>query len=195
MATRWLLSFATLIASSLLAQTQPAEWTSMFDGKSLNGWKEAEFARHGQVSIKDGTIVIGKGRLTGVTWTGEFPKSDYEIRFEAARLEGNDYFAGITFPINDRYCSWINGGWGGTVVGLSNLDHDDASENDTSTVKEFVKGRWYKFRLAVTEDRILAWIDDVVIIDADIKGRHISVRGDEMDPSVPLGFSTYGNGR
>jgi len=81
-------------------------------------------------------VLLGKGHLTGITWTGEFPKSGYEIRFEAARLEGNDFFAGITFPVKDSFCSWINGGWGGTVVGLSSLDGDDASENDTSTSRD-----------------------------------------------------------
>ena len=85
--------------------------------------------------------------MTGITWIGEFPKSGYEIRFEAARLEGNDFFAGIVFPVKDSYCSSINGGWDGTVVGLSNLDGNDASENDTSTIRDFVRGRWYDFDL------------------------------------------------
>ena len=168
------------------------DWISLFDGKSLTGWKETPFSGHAKVSVKDGTIYIGKGRQTGISWAGEFPKSGYEIRFEAVRLEGNDFFAGITFPVNDAFCTWINGGWGGTVVGLSNLDHDDASENDTSTLFEFKKGRWYAFRLAVTDTRIQAWIDDDLIIDADIAGRHVSLRIGEDDLSTPLGFSSYG---
>ena len=61
---------------------------------------------------------LGKGRMTGITWTGDFPTSGYEIRFEAARLEGKDFFAAIIFPVKDSHCSWINGGWDGTVVGL-----------------------------------------------------------------------------
>ena len=152
------------------SSTPPAEWISLFDGKSLKGWKETPFRGRGEVHVKDEMIVIGKGHLTGITWTGEFARSGYEIRFEAARLEGDDFFAGITFPVNDSFCSWINGGWGGSVVGLSSLDGDDASENDTSTVRDFVKGRWYAFRLAVTESRIRGWIDGELIIDADISG-------------------------
>ncbi len=189
--TRRFVLVSVLLQGIAAAQSTTTQWTSMFNGKSLHGWKEASFGGHGLVVIKNGMIVIGKGRMTGVTWAGEFPKSGYEIRFEAARFEGNDFFAGLTFPVNDTFCSWINGGWGGTVVGISNLDFDDASENDTSTVKEFVQGRWYKFRLSVKENRIQAWIDDVVIIDADIKGRRVGLRGNEMDPSTPLGFATY----
>jgi len=173
------------------SQTTPGEWISLFDGKSLAGWKETPFRGRGEVHVKDGMIVIGKGHLTGVTWTGEFPKSGYEIRFEAARLEGNDFFAGITFPVSDSYCSWINGGWGGTVVGLSSLDGDDASENDTSTVREFVQGRWYAFRLEVTESRIRGWIDGALVIDADITGRRVGLRPGEIDLCVPLGFASY----
>ena len=181
------------LAAILAAQISAAadDWTPMFDGKSLTGWKETDFSGHGKVDVKDDAISFGKGHQTGITWKGEFPKSGYEIRFEAVRLDGHDFFAGITFPVNDSYCTWINGGWGGSVVGLSNLDHDDASENDTSTQAEFVQGRWYSFRLAVTEYRIQGWIDGQLIIDADIAGRHVALRPGEDDLSTPLGFSSY----
>lgn len=177
------------IAGQTLAT--PGEWISLFDGTSLSGWREAPFSGRAGVQVKDGMIVIGKGRLTGITWTGEFPKSGYEIRFEAARLEGNDFFAGITFPVSGSFCSWINGGWGGSVVGLSSLDGDDASENDTSTVRDFVKGRWYAFRLVVTESRIHGWIDGQPIIDAEITGRRVGLRPGEIDRNIPLGFASY----
>ena len=183
-------ALATLLAGSVTGQTT-ARWISLFDGKSLKGWKATPFSKHGEVSVKDGTIIIGEGRLTGVTWTGDFPHSGYEIQFEAARLNGNDFFAGITFPVNDSFCSWINGGWGGTVVGLSSLDGDDASENDTNTARDFAKGRWYAFRLRVTKSRIEGWIDGQVVIDADITGRRVGLRPGEIDLSTPLGFATY----
>jgi len=180
-----------LLAGAMTCCAFGAEWSSLFDGKTLEGWKEAPFRRRGEVRVKDGMIVIGKGHLTGITWKGEFPKAGYEIRFEAARLEGSDFFAGITFPVNDSHCSWINGGWGGTVVGLSSLDGDDASENDTSTVREFVQGRWYAFRLEVTKNRIRGWIDESLVIDADITGRRVELRPGEIDLNVPLGFAAY----
>lgn len=166
-------------------------WTPLFDGKSLEGWKETDFSDHGSVRVDGGTIVLGRGYLTGITWKGDFPKSGYEIRFEAARLEGSDFFAGITFPVGRSFCSWINGGWGGTMVGLSNLDGYDASENETSTAFDFVKGRWYKFLLRVTGDRIQAWIDDGMVIDADIRGRKVDLRPGEIELSAPLGFASY----
>lgn len=181
------------VAGGLAAQTppEPVKWTPLFDGKSLNGWKQTPFTGRGEVRVKGGIIVLGSGHLTGITWTGEFPKTGYEIRFEAARLEGSDFFAGLTFPVADSFCSWINGGWGGSVVGLSSLDGDDASENDTSTAHDFVKGRWYVFRLAVTPTRIQGWIDGELIIDAGIQGRRVDLRPGEIDLSTPLGFASY----
>jgi Domain of Unknown Function (DUF1080) len=182
---------AAVLCSGFLASQTPAVWNRLFDGATLQGWKETPFGGRGTVSIQEGAIALGKGRLTGITWTNEFPKSNYEIRFEAARLEGKDFFAGITFPVNDSHCSWINGGWGGSVVGLSSLDGDDASENDTSTLREFETGRWYAFRLQVTENRIRGWIDDALVIDADIAGRRVGLRPGEIDLNTPLGFASY----
>ena len=64
------------------------EWAPLFDGKSLQGWKEPPLPNRGKVEVQDGAIVLGRGRMTGIVWAGEFPKTGYEIRFEAARLEG-----------------------------------------------------------------------------------------------------------
>jgi hypothetical protein len=185
----WVIS--VLIAAGGQAQSTP-EWVSLFDGRTLAGWKEAPYTGRGQVSVKDGMLVLGKGRTTGIALTREFAASGYEVRFEAARLAGNDFFAGVTFPVGETFCFWVNGGWGGSVVGLSNLEGNDASENDTSTVRDFVQGRWYRFRLAVTATRIQAWIDDDLVIEVDHKKRKVELQFDETDLGKPFGISAYG---
>ncbi|MBI2686602.1 MAG: DUF1080 domain-containing protein [Acidobacteria bacterium] len=181
---------ALLPAIATWAQPTP-NWISMFDGNTLGDWKEAPFEGRGKITTIKNTIQLGKGRITGIAWTGAFPKSNYEIRFEAVRITGKDFFAGITFPVNDTHCTWINGGWDGTVVGLSNLDGNDASENDTSTSRDFETGRWYAFRLAVAPNRIQAWIDNAEIINVDITKRRVSIRFDDLDLCLPLGFASY----
>jgi hypothetical protein len=107
------------------------------------------------------------------------------------RVDGHDFFAGITFPVGDSFCSWIVGGWGGTVVGLSSLDDMDASENDTSTSRNFETGRWYSLRLRVTSERIQAWIGDEQVIDAAIGNRAVSLRPGEIELSKPFGIASY----
>jgi hypothetical protein len=179
-----------LVATAAFAQQEPA-WRPLFDGQTLKGWKETGFTGHGTVKIEDGAIVLGKGYMTGVNITGEFPKVNYELRMEAQRTDGSDFFAGITFPVNDSHLTWINGGWGGKVVGLSSLDGNDASENDTSTVRDFQRGRWYRLWLAVTADRVRAWIDEELVIDVSLANREVALRPGESDLSKPLGIASF----
>jgi hypothetical protein len=89
--TRRLPWLPVLLCAAALAQPKTGEWQSMFDGKTLQGWRETAFTLHGKTRVENGTIVLAPGApMTGVTWSGAFPKSDYEVRFEAARIDGND---------------------------------------------------------------------------------------------------------
>jgi len=174
---------------------QPASaWRSLFDGKSLAGWKESDFFGAGKVTLENGVITLGSGALTGINWSAvsaPFPTSNYEVRIEAARIKGSDFFAGITFPVKDTYCTWINGGWGGKVVGLSSINGADASENETTFTREFETGRWYTLRLRVTPEKISAWIDDDVAIDFAIGKKWIALREGEIGYSIPFGVAAY----
>jgi len=168
------------------------EWRSLFDGKSLQGWRETAFTGRGPVRVENGTLDIGPGKpLDGVTFTGTFPRSNYEVRFEAARREGGDFFASLTFPVQDSFCTWVTGGWGGDIVGLSNIDGWDASDNETRSYFTFEAGRWYAFRLQVTDARIMAWIDDRQIVNVEIAGRKVDLRYGEIKLSAPFGFASY----
>lgn len=168
------------------------QWTSLFDGRQLDRWKQTAFSRKGAVAVESGVIVLRPGEpLTGVTWSGEFPRTNYEIRFEAARRRGNDFFATLTFPVGGSYCSWVMGGWGGDIIGLSSIDGWDASENETRAYFNFDNGRWYKLRLLVTPEQIQAWIDDERVINASIAGRTINLRRGEINLSAPLGLASY----
>jgi len=170
------------------------EWKPMFDGKSLAGWKESDFLGAGKVTVENGIITIGSGVLTGITWAGAtlpFPAAGYEVRIEASRIKGNDFFAGITFPVRDSFCTWINGGWGGEVVGLSNINGADAVRNETTFSKKFELGRWYSLRLRVTPRKISAWIDEEPVIDVSLDKKYISLREGDIDRSIPFGIATY----
>ncbi len=166
----------------------------LFNGKDLAGWKNSMFGGDGEIVVEEGQLILDRGNdLTGVTWKDAkvLPKFNYEISLEAQRVEGHDFFCGLTFPIKDDPCSLILGGWGGTVCGISSLDFKDASENETTSFREFKNGQWYKIRLRVLEKRLTAWIDAKEIIDVDLTGKKIGIRS-EVEPSKPLGFCTYG---
>lgn len=169
----------------------PYAWKDLFDGKTLTGWKAPEFGGEGKVYVKDGMIVMEMGcTMTGVTWTGDVPRDNYELEYEGTRLEGIDFFATVTFPVGQDHCSLVTGGWGGTVVGLSCIDYYDAGDNLTTRFRDFKDKQWYKFRVRVTAAKIAAWIDDEQVVDQERKGHEISIRM-ECDLCRPLGFATY----
>jgi hypothetical protein len=169
-----------------------AVWQPLFDGRTLEGWKETPYARHPAVKMEAGTLLLPNGApLTGVTRTAPFPRLDYELRFEARRVRGGDFFASLTFPVGDASATWVTGGWGGDIVGISSIDGWDASDNETRSYFNFETGRWYAFRIKVTAGRILAWIDDQPVVNVKIDGRTLSLRHGEIGLSAPLGFASY----
>jgi hypothetical protein len=169
-----------------------AEAESLFDGKTLNNWRPSKFSGPNPVKVENGTIVLGPGNdLAGISWAGAaLPTTNYELTLQAMRVEGSDFFAGITFPVDKSFCSLILGGWGGNVVGLSSVNDLDASENSTSQSMEFEKQRWYNVRIRVTPEAIDAWLDDRHIISQELKGNRIDVRL-EVEASEPLGVATW----
>jgi len=189
-----------LAVAPLVGAEKPPAWRSLFDGRTLTGWAQSGFEGEGAVKIESpfrggpGVIILEKGTtLSGVTWTkgSDLPRVNYEIELEAMKLEGEDFFCGLTFPVGASACSFIVGGWGGMVVGLSSVDHFDASDNETSTGMEFKDNRWYRIRVRVTDQKIEAWIDEKPMVDLETTGRKISLRWGEIDKSLPLGVAAF----
>lgn len=164
----------------------------LFDGKNLDYWEEIEFGGEGEVSIVDGILNFEEGDpFTGIASTLEdLPKTNFEVSLEARKVQGTDFFCGLTFPVADSHCTLILGGWGGGDCGLSCIDDKDASVNDTNSTRKFNSGQWYKVRVRVQPSRIEAWLDDEQIVDADISGKRISLRGD-TSLCEPLGIASF----
>jgi hypothetical protein len=145
--------------------------SSLFDGKTLGNW--------------------------GITWGAPLPfKTNYEITLEAMRVDGSDFFCGLTFPVGESFCSLVLGGWGGTLCGLSNIDYYDAANNETTRIVSFENGKWYHVRLHVRPNRIQAWLQEEgeePLVDMDITDRKIDTRA-EMDLCQPMGVATWQTG-
>ncbi|GAB6167344.1 hypothetical protein JCM19992_33440 [Thermostilla marina] len=179
-------------ASQKQEKPSPYAWRNLFDGKTLKGWKAPEFGGEGKVEVKDGQIVMHYGDpMTGIVYTGkDFPKNNYEFEYEACRLDGSDFFATVTFPVGDEFCSFVNGGWGGTTIGISSVDFYDASDNITTGFFDFKDKQWYKFRVRVSDAKVEVWIDKEKVVDLVRKGHQFSTRF-EVDLCKPFGFSTW----
>ena len=174
------------------APNEKAEWKSLFDGKTLKGWKQSDFFKPGKSSVKDGAIILEKGtKMTGLTYDGkDFPKMNYEVSLESKRIDGRDFFCTTTFPVGDSFCSFVVGGWGGSVTGLSSIDGIDASENQTGQGIEYKNDQWYKVRIRVTDKRVETWIDKEQTVDLDTSDVKLGIRI-ECNVSTPFGIASY----
>ena len=122
-------------------------WVTMFDGKSMTGWMPLELGGSGPAEFEADFVPdktpdakptpirrVNRGdMLSGMAWTNGPVRMNYEIEWEAMRVDGNDFFAAMSFPVKDDYVTFIPSGWGGSVGGISSVDGHDASENETSS--------------------------------------------------------------
>jgi len=167
---------------------------ALFNGQNLSGWRildKYDFKSHGPVSVEQETVILGQGNpATGIALSWDPPRYDYEVSLDAKRIEGSDFFCGMTFPVGKDYLSLIIGGWGGGSTGLSNLDGLSAIDNETTGYVDVEQNRWYKIRLRVTLKRIEAWVDDEQIVDVEVADRKLSIWW-EQEPVRPLGIATW----
>jgi hypothetical protein len=169
------------------------KWESLFDGKTLDGWRAAEgglwHGGHGKIEALAGRIVLGGGaNHTGIVSTRKLPTMDYEISVEAMRIEGIDSFCSILFPVGSSDIALGVGGWaGGREVGLEMVDGRGGGANVTTRQMDFERGRWYRVRVRVTKARIQAWIDNTKVIDLETAG-HTFDAGAGFAPLRPMGL-------
>lgn len=176
----------------------------VFNGKDLKGLqvlKKSYFEDHGVVQVKDGALVITKGMPgSGVNIDPkvfkDLPRMNYEVFMTAKRVEGGDFFCGLTFPIEKSYCTLILGGWGGGSIGLSNVDRMSAIENETSEFYEFKNGEWYDIHLVVSEKEIRATLgvaggkDKKKLFSIATKEHKYNIWW-EQEPARPFGITTW----
>lgn len=171
------------------------EWKLLSD-EFTPAWKASGMPEEGKVLIQDGEITLQSGQpMTGVrfdAWnSATLPLTRYAIEYEAMRVEGNDFFGTVTFPVNESHVSLIVGGWGGTLVGISSIDDMDAGENNTRGNAYFENNRWHKVRVEVRDDDLRAWINDKLFVNTSIKGHKLGLRSGDIEKCLPFGFASF----
>lgn len=197
-----LLAFGSVLAAAdqaakpvAAASEAPKEFV-LFNGKSLDDWEMVDVGGSGEVEMEGGVMIINQGEnVSGVVYkkAATLPTTNYEITLEAKRLQGVDFFIGLTFPVGDlEHCATlIGGGWGGSVTGISSIDGFDAADNNTSSYQRYKDDEWYAIKLRVTPENLSVWLGDKQIIDEDIVGKKISVRPGPMESYLPLSLTTF----
>lgn len=179
---------AAVIAALHASCAGPVAWNRV---DLTRAWRPFQFGGDGSHRVEPGQLVLEPGApLTGGTFDVALPKDRYEVEFEAQRLSGIDFFCGLTFPTARGELTLVLGGWGGTVCGLSSLDGNDASDNETRTLRHFPDGREAAVRMRVDGDEVRVFVDGQPFLSASLTGRQVGVRP-EVEPCRPFGFCCY----
>ena len=109
-----------------------SKWTSLLKSDSLDGWEITNFGGEGAVEVREGVLMLDRGDpMTGIhSKKKDFPQENYEMRWKARRVDGSDFFVGITFPVGKEFCSLISGGWGGGLSVRSTITRKSFSRLD-----------------------------------------------------------------
>lgn len=189
-------AFCALAGDKAADSAEAPKEIILFNGKSLDDWETVDIGGSGVVELEGGLMIINHGEsVSGVVYkkAASLPLMNYEITLEAKRLQGVDFFLGLTFPVGSlKSCATlVCGGWGGSVTGISSIDNLDASENNTSTYQRYEDDKWYPVKLRVTQDNLSAWLGDKQVVDEDIKDKKIGVRPGPIESYLPLSITTF----
>ena len=170
---------------------EAVEWV----GTASDDWQEIGFGGEGAARWESGVLSLDAGvELTGVRFVGEaLPERPYELELEARKVMGTDFFCGLTFPVSSKEecVTFIVGGWGGGTVGISSIDGQDASENETTTYGNFEVGKWYGIRVRVEDERLVVFLEGEKVADVATSGHQLALRPGVIEACAPLGLAAF----
>jgi hypothetical protein len=180
-----LLAFSFMILGLTYAvKSQDGNWISLFDGKSLSGWKVGEHPE--TFKVEDGAIVAN-GDVAHLFYDGPVLNHDFKnFEFKATVMTFQGSNAGIYFHTVFQEKSWPSKGYEVQV----NNSHTDWRRTGSLYAIEDVKevyvkdNEWYTESVIVKGKRVIIKINDKTVVDytepddvqrpADQAGRLIS---------------------
>lgn len=137
-------------------------YTSLFNGRNLNGWKASE--NTDSWSVKDGTIVAA-GPRSHLFYETKTPFKDFDLKVDVMTTPGSN--GGIYFHTKFQKDGWPSVGYEAQV----NVTHGDPKKSgglygivDISDppVKD---NQWYETRIVVQGKQIKIWLDGKLQVD------------------------------
>ena len=161
MTLRTILAFL-LLASPLVA----ADWQTIFDGKSLDGWKAVDHEEC--FKVEGGAIVAGGGPMTHLFYVGSVGKHDFknfELKIEVKTTPGSN--GGIFFHTEPQ-SGFLKKGYEAQVCNT----HTDKRRTgslliikdimDTSPVKD---DEWFEYHIIVSGKQIVLKVNGQTTVD------------------------------
>jgi hypothetical protein len=178
-----LLALATGTSAHAAEQARD-DWQSLFDGKTLTGWRASETP--GSFSVRDGAIVV-RGPRSHLFYAGPVAWHDFrnfELQLDVMTKPGAN--SGVYF-----HTAWQDEGWPakGYEVQVNNTQNDPKRTAGLYAVEDNFKAPakdnvWFTLRIRVEGQRVRTFVDDKSIIDytqpkqperpADMRGRLLS---------------------
>jgi len=161
------LLFAALAAFTLSAFAADSKdgWISLFDGKSLDGWKASD--KPGTFSVENGEIVI-HGERSHLFYLGDVKGHDFknfEVKADVMARHGSN--SGFYF-----HTAWQETGWPdkGFEVQVNNTHKDpkktaglyDIVDNFEAPAKD---DEWFTLYIKVEGKHVITKVNDKVIVD------------------------------
>lgn len=147
------------------------EWTELFNGKNLDGWKAVE--NPGSFKVEDGLLVCD-GPQSHLFYTGDFKKGvfrNFELKAMVKTMPGSN--SGIIFhtqeqeygPLLRGYEVQVNNSYEregdfqelkktGSIYGIRNIYYQTVNDNE-----------WFELSLKVVENRCEVWVDGKKVVD------------------------------
>lgn len=159
------------MALAAACRVRGQEWMSLFDGRTLEGWKASE--AHGSFKVEDGAIVCAGPRshlfYTGPDGASEF--DNFELSVEAKSAPGAN--SGVYFHTRFQAEGWPSQGFEVQVHNARSGQGDYRENKLTGSLygirnvyKPLVKdGEWFGMRITVAGRRVQVRVNDTLVVD------------------------------
>lgn len=168
------LAFASLLPSQSTAQPAGSDWISLFDGKTLAGWRQLNGTAN--YAVVDGTIVgtTRQGSPNSFLCTERF-FGDFELELEV-KLWNDELNSGIqirshSFPsyrdrrVHGYQVEVSTNGEAGFVYDEARRGWLTTDRDDPRARAAFQSGAWNRYRIVCVGSVIRTWINGVPIAD------------------------------
>jgi hypothetical protein len=145
---------------------EAGEWISLFDGKSLNGWKASE--RTEAFSVADGQIMARGGR-SHLFYTGSVRNANFKnFEFSADVMTGPGSNSGIYFHTSYQQSGWPRAGFEVQVNNSFKADNKKTGSlyGVRNIYQEFVRdNEWFNLNIAVRGKQVQIRLNNMLVVD------------------------------
>ncbi len=153
-----------LLADHYQTHHQPAkDWVSMFDGKTLKGWKANE--NNESFWVRDGCIVANAPGRCHLFYQAEKPFKNFEFKAQVLTLPHSN--AGVYFHTRFQKEGWPKGGF---ECQINNTYHDPKKTASLYGVVDCPESpakddEWFDLYLKVEGKRVITKVNEKMIVD------------------------------